>query len=64
MVRMSGRPPERRQLAPVDSLRAELEAFADAAEKRATFPVTTAEMLDTVTAFERVVAALGASSGT
>jgi len=60
VVRMSGRPPERRQLAPVDSLRAELEAFADAAEKRATFPVTTAQMLDTVAAFEAVVEALRA----
>jgi len=61
VVRMSGRPPERRQLAPVDSLRAELEAFADAAEKRATFPVTPAQILDTVAAFEAVVDALRSS---
>jgi len=58
VLRMSGRPPERRQLAPVDSLHAELEAFADAAEGRAPFPVTPEQMLDTVTAFESVVAAL------
>jgi predicted dehydrogenase len=58
VLRLSGRPPARRQLAPVDSLRAELEAFADAAQGRAPFPVTTAQMLDTVAAFERVVAAL------
>lgn len=59
VLRQSGLPPERRQLAPTDSLRAELEAFADAAQGRAAFPVTTAQMLDTVSAFERVVAALG-----
>jgi predicted dehydrogenase len=58
VLRLSGRPPERRQLAPADSLRAELEAFADAAQGRAPFPVATAQMLDTVAAFERVVAAL------
>lgn len=59
VLRLSGRPPERRQLAPVDSLRAELEAFADAVEGRAPFPVTPSQMLETVAAFEAVVAALG-----
>lgn len=60
VLRMSGRPLERRTLAPADSLRAELEAFADAAEGRAPFPVTPAQMLDTVAAFESVVEALRA----
>src|SRR5580765_6229174 len=60
VLRMSGRLPERRTLAPADSLRAELEAFADAAEGRAPFPVTPAQMLDTVAAFESVVEALRA----
>ena len=60
VLRMSGRPPERRSLAPADSLRAELEAFADAVEGRAPFPVTPAQMLDTVAAFESVVDALRA----
>jgi len=59
-LRMSGRPRERRTLAPADSLRAELEAFADAAERRAPFPITPAQMLDTVAAFESVVEALRA----
>jgi predicted dehydrogenase len=58
VLRLSGRPPERRELAPTDSLRAELEAFADATRGRTPFPVTTAQMLDTVSAFERVVSAL------
>ena len=58
VLRMSGARPERRNLAPVDSLRAELDAFADAVEGRAAFPITPGQMLDTVAAFERVVAAL------
>jgi predicted dehydrogenase len=58
VLRMSGCPPERRSLPPVDSLRAELEAFADAVGGRAPFPVTPAQMLDTVAAFEAVVRAL------
>ena len=59
VVRMSGKPPERRQLPPVDSLRAELEAFADAVQGRAPFPVTPGQMLETVAAFEAVVRSLG-----
>ena len=58
VLRMSGRPPERRSLAPADSRRAELEAFADAVQGHAPFPVTPAQMLDTVAAFESVVDAL------
>ena len=58
VVRMSGRPRERRELPAADSLRAELEAFADAVEQRAPFPVTPAQMLDTVAAFELVIKAL------
>lgn len=58
VLRMSGRAPERRQLAPADSLRAELEDFADAVEGRAPFPVTPQQMLATVSAFESVINAL------
>jgi predicted dehydrogenase len=61
VLRMGGRAPERQSFAPVDSLRAELEAFADAAAGRAPFPVTPAQMLDTVAAFEAVVDALRVS---
>ena len=49
-------------LAPADSLYAELEAFADAAGKRAPFPVAPAQMLQTVAAFEAVVRALEATA--
>jgi predicted dehydrogenase len=59
--RRSGRPAERQSFAPVDSLRAELEAFADAAAGQAPFPITPAQMLDTVAAFEAVVDALRVS---
>src|SRR5258706_11300087 len=52
VLRMSGKPPQRLQLEPADSLRAELEAFADAIERRAPFPVTPLQMLQTVAAFE------------
>jgi len=60
VLRMSGQPPRRVDLEPADSLRAELEAFADAVDKRAPFPVTPAQMLETVTAFEAIVSALQA----
>lgn len=58
VLRMSGKPLQRLQLEPADSLRAELEAFADAIEGRAAFPVAPAEMLQTVAAFEAVIRAL------
>ena len=58
VLRMSGVRPERRSLAPVDSLRAELEAFADAVRDGVPFPISPEQMLDTVAAFERVVTAL------
>jgi len=58
VLRLSGAAPERRSLAPVDSLRAELEAFAAAVRDGVPFPISPAQMLDTVAAFERVVEAL------
>ncbi len=50
--------PERIALAPVDSLRIELEAFADAVDGRAAYPVSAAEVLRTVATFEAVIKAL------
>ncbi|HLX81530.1 MAG TPA: Gfo/Idh/MocA family oxidoreductase [Burkholderiales bacterium] len=58
VLRLSGQPPRRLQLEPEDSLRAELEAFADAVEGRAPFPVPPAQMLHTVAAFEAVIRSL------
>jgi predicted dehydrogenase len=54
----SGAKPEHIHLPPADSLLSELEAFADAIDGRAPFPVTPAQMLDTVEAFEATVRAL------
>jgi predicted dehydrogenase len=46
----------------VDSLKVLLEAFADAIEGRAPFPVPPAQMLDVIGAFEAVIAALTAGA--
>jgi predicted dehydrogenase len=58
VLRFSGRPPRRVQFEPADSLRGELEAFADAIDGRAPFPVPPAQMLQTVAAFEAVIRSL------
>ncbi len=58
VLRTSGKPPRRVEMEPVDSQLAELEAFADAIEKRAAFPIPPPEMLQTVAAFEAVVRSL------
>jgi predicted dehydrogenase len=50
--------PERMTYEPVNALKAELEAFADAIEGRAPFPVSDEDMLLTVRSFEAVVHAL------
>ncbi len=60
VLRMSGRPAERLAFAPEDSLRVELEAFADAVEQRAPYPIPAGEMLATVSAFEATLHALEA----
>ncbi|HEX4329368.1 MAG TPA: Gfo/Idh/MocA family oxidoreductase [Burkholderiales bacterium] len=52
VLRFSGKAPERRELAPVDSLRLVLEAFADAVAGRAPYPISPAQMLATMAAFE------------
>jgi predicted dehydrogenase len=57
---MSGRAAERLAFAPEDSLRAELEAFADAVERLAPYPIPAGEMLATVSAFEATLRSLDA----
>jgi len=52
VLRMSGKAPERIDLPAADSLRAELEAFADALDGRAPYPIDESQMLATVAAFE------------
>lgn len=62
IVRRKDVQPERLVLEPFDSLRAELEAFADAVEGRAPFPIPPHQMLDTVAAFETVIRSLETGS--
>jgi predicted dehydrogenase len=59
ILRKSGATPRRVVLDPVDSLRAELEAFADAIDGKAAFPISQTQMLQTVSAFEAVIRSLG-----
>jgi predicted dehydrogenase len=58
VLRMSGKEPQRQQLEKTDSLRAELEAFADAVEDRAAYPISEEQMLATVAAFEATLRSL------
>jgi predicted dehydrogenase len=59
-VRLSGKPVERRSLPEVDTLRLELEAFADAVEGRAPYPLPYDQMIDTVAAFEAITRSVAA----
>jgi predicted dehydrogenase len=52
VLRMTGEKPWHQSFEPVDALRVEMEAFADAAAGRAPFPVPTAQMIDTIAALE------------
>jgi predicted dehydrogenase len=53
-----GAPPREETFAPVDSLRVLEEAFADAVEGGAPFPVTPRQLIDVTAAFEAVIASL------
>jgi predicted dehydrogenase len=55
VTRARGGKVERREFPKVDSIRAEIDAFADAATGRSPYPITPAEMVDTVAAFEAVI---------
>lgn len=58
MLRHSGVEPQHLSFPPVDSFRANLEAFADAVASRAFYPIPPSEMLDTVAAFEATAEAV------
>ena len=58
VLRLSGQPVERRELAQVDSLRLVLEAFADAVEGKCAYPITPAQMLATIAAFETTITSI------
>jgi predicted dehydrogenase len=55
VVRTRGGKVERREFERIDSLRAEFDAFADAIEGRAPYPITPEEMVNTVAAFEAII---------
>ena len=59
MLRRSGAKPEWLSLAPVDSLRAELEAFAGAVTGGDAFPIPAQQMIDTIAAFEAIIQSIG-----
>lgn len=58
VLRSPGRSVRRLSFPPVDSLRAELDAFCDAILGKSAPPIPAAEMLDTVRAFEAIVLSL------
>lgn len=57
VLRRSGAEPQRSILPPIDSVRVNLEAFADAVADGTPYPIPTSEMLDTVAAFEAIAEA-------
>jgi len=57
VLRRSGAEPQRLSFPPVDSVRANLEAFADAVAGVSPYPIPTSEMLDTIAAFEAIAEA-------
>lgn len=62
VLRLSGARPQHTSYEPVDALRAEFEAFADAVEGRAAFPITPQQMVDTVALFEAVIETLASNT--
>ena len=60
VLRRSGAEPQRRTFPPVNSVRANLEAFAAAVAGRAPYPIPTSQILDTVAAFEAIIEAVKA----
>jgi predicted dehydrogenase len=59
VLRKSGKEPERRLFEPADSVRVNLEAFADAVAGRAPYPISPREIVDVVAAFEAIVKSAG-----
>ena len=64
VIRRRGKEPKHLRFVNVDSVRANLEAFAEAATGRAPYPITTREMVDVVAAFEAIVKSAAADGHT
>jgi predicted dehydrogenase len=59
VLRSRGGKVEVRDFPKVDSIRAELDAFADAVEGRTPYPITPREIVDVVAAFEAIIKSIG-----
>ena len=59
VVRSQGGKKDRRELPKVDSILAEMDAFADAVGGRAPYPITPVEMVNTIAAFEAIIQSMG-----
>ncbi len=64
VLRRSGAQLQHLRFDPVDSVRVNLEAFADAVAGRTPYPISTTEMLDTVAAFEAITDAVRSDNRT
>jgi predicted dehydrogenase len=62
VLRRSGEKPQRLTFPEIDSVRANLEAFADAVAGIAPYPIGTGEMIDVVAAFEAIAQAAQSSA--
>lgn len=62
VLHASGAKPRRLSFEPVNALRFELEAFADAVAGRAAYPVPTSHMIQTVSALEAIAQAIKSRS--
>ena len=62
VLRMSGKPLERSTYEPVEGLCIQLEAFADAVEGRAPYPIPPAQMIETIAALEAIVSSMATSA--
>ncbi len=63
VIRKSGAEPERRHLPHVDTVRVNLEAFADAVAGRARYPIPPAVILNVTNAFIAIAEAIGSGGG-
>jgi predicted dehydrogenase len=62
VLRMSGQATRREAYEPVEALRIQLEAFADAVEGRAPYPIPPAQMIETIAALEAVVSSMATNA--
>ena len=58
VLRMSGKEPARQTFEPLNALRCNLEAFADAIEGRAPYPISPAQMIDVIAGLEAIVTSI------